>query len=364
VKVYAYPADEWGCGHYRVSWPAQAVSIDSSWDVTIVEPGARAVDVEVDLKGRVVAERFPADADVIVLQRPTSPFVQQAVPLLARRCAVVIDMDDDLAHIHPRNPAFNAMSGRGFYRHPVTGQPVPNLHSWKHAAQACRDATLVTVTTRALAKRYGRAGAVRVIPNMVPAQYLDLPREDSAVVGWGGSVHSHPDDLQQVGGAVASLVRSGVAFSTVGDPEGVSRALGLSDDDWDAVGPVTMGEWPRAIARFGVGVAPLADTVFNQAKSRLKPLEYAAVGVIPVVSGVEDYRLFAKQGGCIIADRPRSWESAIRPLVADPARRADMSGAVREVAAMNTFEANAFRWADAWQEAVDLQRREVPAGAA
>src|SRR5689334_24701002 len=46
--------------------------------------------------------------------------------------------------------------------------------------------------------------------------------------------------------------------------------------------------WPRALSALGIGLAPLADSTFNRAKSWLKPLEMAAVGVPCVMSALPD----------------------------------------------------------------------------
>jgi hypothetical protein len=370
VKVYAYPGDDWGCGAYRVKWPAMAVSRSPDADVTIIEPSARHVSMTLGRNGQVAAEHFPDDADVIVFQRPTLLQVQQVIPMLqARGVAVVVDMDDDLTCIDPRNPASRAL-GKTVQvpvRDRVTGRvvamPMPNPHAFNNATEACRLATMVTVTTPALAQRYGAHGRVRVLPNCVPAWYLDIPRVDTGLIGWGGSVHSHPDDLQQLGPALARLVQRGTRFETVGDPDGVARALGLPIAP-SGPGPVALHEWPLAIARFGIGIAPLAPTRFNDAKSWLKPLEYNAVGVPAVVSPSADYQRWADTSpGTLVAPKPRAWEATLRGLVDDPAWRAELSAAGREAARQYTMEANAWRWAEAWQSAVDIQRQKVPAGA-
>ncbi len=377
MKVYLYPADQWGCGSYRIMWPAQAVAeAQPDWQVTVVIPGERSVPMEFDPRtGKVVKEGFPQDADVVVLQRPANFFQPQLVDLLrARGVAVVVDMDDDLAHIDGSNPAFRSLAAR--VPHPQFEQlspvdkarlseqrMVPNMNSFHHATEACRRATLVTVTTPQLAKVYGGHGRVRVIPNQVPASYLGIPHEDSDLIGWGGTAHTHPYDLQQVGASVAKLVRGGHRFETVGDPDGVAKALGLNADPG---GPGVVGilDWPGAIGRFGIGLAPLADTRFNRGKSWLKPLEYAAVGVPAVVSPLDDYQRWAERcGGCLLAAKPKQWEGIVRALARDPGRRQEMSEAGRAAAASNTIEGNAWWWAEAWADAVELQHTKVTAGA-
>jgi nucleoside-diphosphate-sugar epimerase len=158
-------------------WPMEAVRDLDEPDLGLieVEPDARTVAIEFDSKGNVVRERFPAQAgDVVVFQRPTSKFQPQAIDhLQARGVAVVIDLDDDLAHVHPRNVAHWQMRPKVPWRDPLTGQVVmrTNAHSWHNVAEACRHAALVTVTTPALAATYGAHGRVAVLPNMVPAAW-------------------------------------------------------------------------------------------------------------------------------------------------------------------------------------------------
>ncbi len=375
MNVYVYPADAWGCGSYRLIWPAQAVAeVQPDWQVTIILPGDRSIPIEFDPRtGRVTKEGFPRDADVVVIQRPSQFFQQQLVSMLRDRgVAVVVDMDDDLAHIDGSNPASRALAAK--VRHPNydklspvdkarTDPMVPNIHSFHYATEACRQATLVTVTTPALAKVYGAHGRVRVVPNQVPAAYLGLPHEDSDLIGWGGTAITHPYDLQQVGPSIAKLTQAGHRFETVGDPAGVGRALGLRADP-AGPGNVAIHQWPEAIARFGIGIAPLAVTRFNQAKSWLKPLEYAAVGVPAVVSPTEEYLRWATRcAGCVVAAKPKHWQGILRALALDPGRRQDMSEAGRAAAAENTIEGNAGWWAEAWADAAELQRTKVTAGA-
>jgi glycosyl transferase family 1 len=377
VKVYVLPADDWGCGSYRLIWPAQAAAeVEHSLDVTILPPGSRNLGGKFDPDtGRVLnIDKYPQDADVFVLQRPTSYFQPQVIQMMMDRgIAVVVDMDDDLSHVHPSNPAFAQMAPKVVHpshrhlppveRHKTDGK-VPNLHSHLNAVEACRLATMVTVTTEQLASSYGAHGRVRILPNRVPRAYLETPHEDSDLIGWGGSMHSHPHDLQQVGPSIAQLVSQGARFETVGNPAGVGRALGLREDP-TSPGDVQFHEWMPSIARFGIGLAPLALTRFNHAKSWLKPLEYAAAGVPAVISPTADYLAWAgvAPGACEVARKPREWEGILKALVRDSGRRLEMSEAGRAAAARHAIEDHAWRWAEAWVEAVRLQRMKVTAGA-
>lgn len=346
-----YPGDAWGCGHYRMTWPAQATArVDPlAMAVFTVPPTDRQISLDVNREGMVVREHFPADADVVVFQRPTSGYLVQAIPLLQRRgAAVVVDMDDDLAHIDPRNPAW------AVHQPLVTGpqgQRAPNLHNYGNARLACRHADLVTVSTPALADTYGAHGRVAVLYNLVPRRYLAVDHHDSDLVGWPGSLHSHPGDLQTMGAAIAQHVAGGGRFMVVGDPEGIGRVLGLRADP-DGAGVVPLHGWGDAVTQLGIGLAPLADTRFNRAKSWLKPLELSAVGVPWVATDLPEYRRWhGTSAGGLLVSKPKHWASALRGLTASADMRTELAAAGRSAAALHTIEGNAWRWAEAWAQA-------------
>jgi glycosyltransferase involved in cell wall biosynthesis len=305
------------------------------------------------MRGDTVTDvNIPSDADVMVFQRIAHRYMAQAVSVIRRKgVAVVIDMDDDLTCIHPANPAFELF-------HPRRGNP---HYSWEHTLRACEAATLVTVSTPALLTRYARHGRGHVLYNMVPARYLDVPHEDNDVIGWGGSVHSHPTDLQVMGPAIAQLIQSGHRFKIAGSGYGAREALGLSERaSIETTGNVPIGAWPLALNTLGVGVAPLAESKFNQSKSWLKMLEYAAVGVPCVASPRPEYARLHKLGVGVVARTPREWHRWLRDLAGSAELRAEVAGRGRDVARDHTIEGNAWRWLETWERARDAERRSTP----
>jgi glycosyltransferase involved in cell wall biosynthesis len=351
VRVFVYPADDQACGKFRLIWPALALKAQGH-DVTIVGPSKRAgIGGAINEHGVAVEAYAPPDADVIVLQRTSYRPVATAVPLLrAQGVAVVVDMDDDLSCIHPGNPAYE------MYNPPPGGR---TMHSWRYAADACRDATLVTTASEALQRVYAPHGRGRLLHNCVPESYLSVPHEDSDVIGWGGSMRSHPDDLQTVGVAVARLMQQGHQFRIVGPPDGIRDALRL-DVIPEATGSLSIDAWPEGLAGLGVGMAPLSDSRFNLSKSRLKLIEMSALGVPWVASPRAEYKRFHALGQCgLLADNPRQWTSRLRELATNHSQRREMSEAGRALAVHHTIEANAWRWLEAWEDALNLQRSQA-----
>jgi hypothetical protein len=357
VKVVVYPADRFGCGSLRMIWPGEQCAADGH-DVRVVGQDQRAVRLVMERD--TVRDVLVDGVDVVVLQRVTHAYMAQAVSVLrAKGVAVVVDVDDDLSAIHPSNPAW-AMHHPGNEGRRMAGGQV-NRHSWRNLAMACRDATLVTVSTPALLDVYARHGRGVVLPNYLPDHYYGLPRADSDVIGWPGSFHSHPNDPEAVGGAVARLVDEGAEFVMRGDPSGAGKAFGLGADP--AGGGVPIEEWPRAVAELGVGIAPLADTRFNSCKSWLKILELSACGVPWVASPRAEYVRLHRMGAGVLADRPRSWYRELKRLRESAALRAELSEAGRAVAEQLRLSQHAWRWQEAWGRAYEMQQATPKAAA-
>lgn len=159
---------------------------------------------------------------------------------------------------------------------------------------------------------------------------------------------------------MARLVSEGHLLKFVGPMEGLERKLGVDYFNLDCTGELELEEWVPAIAqRIGVGVAPLADTSFNTAKSWLKPLEYSAAGVPWVASDIVEYRRLARICGAPLVTKPRQWYAALKTLLTDRARRIEASQQVREIAKTLTIEKHVHLWADVWMEAVRLERSRV-----
>jgi len=356
VKIGVFPADLYGCGYYRLIWPAMQLQLEGH-DIDIINPADRhsMFSLEIDeTTGEVTGEnvRFPAQYDVIVFQRITHKYLAQIIPYIrAKGIAVVVDVDDDLHNISTTNPMYLALHPKKRPGHPAAD------HSWAWAEVAFNNATMVMTTTPALAKKYGKVS--RILPNYVPAQALEVEHKDSPIFGWGGGLHSHADDIPVLGNSVARLVQEGHRFRIIGPDIGVRQAFRLpSRESFEATGPVELNYWISALALLGVGLAPLASSTFNRAKSWLKPMEYAAAGVPCVVSPSPAYRELAdKYGIGDVAEKPKDWYKLVRRLVTDEAYRLDRSAESRAAAAELTIEKHAWRWMEAWEEALRIQRQ-------
>lgn len=352
MKVYVLPADTHGCGHYRLIWPAQVLK-QLGVDVTIMPPskesGIQAKTQEKDDGSQEVTSiSVPNDADVIVVQRPAHPLQVQMIDIMrSNGIAVVIDMDDDMSSIHPGNIAYHA------YRHSNTKSPL----SWKWATECCRRATLVTTSTIALQKVYAKHGRGTVIDNYVPAATLCDNRPEVGGFGWAGTTVSHPADLQVAGTAVSRLMEEGHDFRVVGDSSKVRQNLRLPRDP-SYTGTVALADWVRTIGQtYDVGMIPLEASAFNTSKSRLKGIEHMAAGIPWIASPREEYRRLQRESGCgLLAASPKEWYSHLKLLLTDDVLRVEQADQGRAYMQDQTIQANAWRWAEAWEVALKMQR--------
>lgn len=358
MRVIACPSDRKAVGWYRLGLPMSILQADKSIQMGLL-PGLPLNTHEET--GAVLGLKEDFDCDVLVLQRPFASWQVIAMKDAQKRgIAVVVELDDD----------FHAMEALN--RQAMQLQP----QHIKYLGDCCKAADMVTCSTPALVQRYAPHGRGVTIPNFVSSAWLGInldpraPRFERPVVGWTGTVVNHHGDLRATHGGVAMATREHEATLRVvgrGDLEndpnyGNGAAVAELGGDVEVVPWQDFDAYPHKVAEFDVGIAPLADTAFNRAKSWLKPLEMAALGVPCVMSPTDEYRwLNSAYGiGVLAGYRSREWKREVGKLLADDSYRADLAVHGREqVREHLTMDTNAWQWAEAWQGAIDNRRRKA-----
>jgi hypothetical protein len=287
--------------------------------------------------GTRVTERLPevGDASTVVVNRPLDPGIAEQVRLWreeGRR--VVVDMDD----------CFDTVS----VNHAIHGR-----YTTEHLHSACKAASLVTCSTPALAERYGY-GHAEVLRNRIPAARLDVRRagrrEPVPWVGWYGSLASHPDDPRATGGGVgAAMAGTDAEFVFIGPKdEGPQMAELIGVPEVKATGYYSMEGLPAVVAEFDIGLVPLDLSPFNAAKSALKGLEMAAVGVPVIASPTDEYRRLATAGACLTAASAADWRDLVGLMLHSKNTRHVQAERGYEWARTQTYEEHADGWRTAW----------------
>lgn len=258
---------------------------------------------------------------------------------------IVYDIDDDLFNITPDNPAYNTIT----------------RDDQLAAANCMRLADLVTTTTAELQRRLTNVldgVSPLVVPNAwdVNDRWSDdfgSPDGFKRILWTGGA--SHGADWEECFEAVDEIMteRENVRLLIMGflppcvenlvqDPFYRSRVefCGFRD-------PQTYYEMAHHV-RAEVGLAPLRSTGFNAAKSPIKYLEYALMGVPTVASDWLPYNDVIADGtdGRLVSDG-KSWKGSIEYLLDHPGRREEMVRAARRTCSRQ-FDLS--RAAETWED--------------
>jgi len=281
--------------------------------------------------------QFMSNADLEVVRR-----------LRAHGVAVVWDTDDDARSVPSGTETYRRLGGRRKLR-----------RMFEQTAAIARAAHLVTTTSDTLARIYREAGAehVAVIENYLAPEALNgaRRRRREVVVGCVAA-NEHAGDLEQL--RIAKVLRALLHAH----PEVTVIALGvdlkLRDPRYVHRPKVPFHQLLPIVREFDVALAPLLDTPFNRARSNVKLKEYAAAGAAWLASPVGPYAGMGEaQGGLLVEDG--DWYDAIKGLVLDLRRRAELAERGRAWAATQTFDRGVAAWESAFRAAVLRARREA-----
>jgi glycosyltransferase involved in cell wall biosynthesis len=387
MRIIALPGDVSGCGYYRVYAPLRAMQrqgLAKVFEPPVTEPkngGKPQIYIKPsDIKG----------FDVALFQRQPEQRITELFEIAKSfGTHVVFDLDDDLYTVPPSSPAYiffgrdwrkiGAMAqanghitravGEGKRpRYPGNGSCEEREHAAKEwAAQSAdnfkgvirnlRAADMVTVSTEVLRGVYSKhRDDIVVLRNQIePRDWEDAianphERDDGEVwIGWAGS-STHWADLKEVAGAVKQVLRRNdlARLVLVGFPKAAELFEGSDDQvitfDW-----MSLTEYRRVVAAFDVALAPSAAIQFNAGKSDIRVLEAALCGV-PVVGSETTYGDTVREAGCgFVAKSTQKWARYLNRLVCDAELRKEMGSKGREyVLDSRTYDANAWRWAEAY----------------
>src|ERR1700722_11862782 len=274
MRIAAAPADYDGCGTYRILLPFRALR-EFGHEVTFVNNPADP---------RILM------ADLLVVQRQTSPVVLSLVRTCrARGIPVMYELDDHLHAVPPDNPTSTVYG---------TGKPATKM-----IESFLREVDALIVSTEELARAYGRFNSrIFVCENAIddrhaasvdPGAMTGSPKRDGEIrIGWAGS-NTHRGDLAIASRAIMKLMLEDerIRFVTIGDSFAHLFPLSVRSRVEFVWGTATAGDLNLdhiedsllgivryyAVANradFDIAIAPLAHTTFNRCKSDLKLKEY------------------------------------------------------------------------------------------
>ena len=294
--VLAHPADLFGCGHYRVIQPFNALLSAGLVDGALSQGLMHVTDLE----------RYAPE--VVVLQRQIGDDRLEAMRRMKAFSDAfkVYELDDYLPNLPMKNAHRNAM-------------PKDIVKSLKRGLSFV---DRFIVSTESLAEAFaGFHEDIRVVQNRLdPVWWSNLPPSARGTstkprVGWAGGA-SHTGDLELIFDLVKDLADE-VEWVFLGMcPERLRPYV------YEFHEGVPIHQYPRKLASLNLdlALAPVEENLFNECKSNLRLLEYGACSYPVICSDIRCYS--GELPVTRVKNRYRDWMEAIRAHLADPAASA------------------------------------------
>jgi glycosyltransferase involved in cell wall biosynthesis len=179
-----------------------------------------------------------------------------------------------------------------------------------------------------------------------------------------------PEDVTVMRDVVTTVLERNpqVDFVAAGDPK-IHDQLGVPEDRRVTLPPFnfrTRGDMKNSkivetTASMDIGLVPLAPNRFNEGKSCLKGMEYAACGIPCVATPTGPYREWVDSDNGLLAATPAEWVQSIEALL-DRDTRVRMGGNARRKAKRHRYDKHWQKWADVYLgEVMQARQRQLVA---
>jgi glycosyltransferase involved in cell wall biosynthesis len=260
------------------------------------------------------------------------PHDQYLVDMLrARGHRVLVGIDDDYWHTSPWHPVGPRLKS------------LPQLEALLAAADG------LVVTTGPIRDVVRRVNPnVAIVPNAVDLGAMPpaaSPRGGRATrVGWSGWLGHHGDTALLEAPVRALLSREpALTFVVAGEKPLWADKERVTVDE--RLLPPLVHYRRLAELRLDAFVIPLAEHPWNEARSLLKALETAALGVPMIVSEVGPYRAVPDDAALKVANTAAAWAAALERMMEDAALRSALAArALRWVSEGHTIESVGPLW--------------------
>lgn len=283
-----------------------------------------------DMNTGLLGRRDLLSSDVVLVFRCHDPGTRKLLrEARDQGVGIIWDVDDDMRHTP--------------FEKPKLGDVRVRKQIYHDSVNAARLADVVITSTTVLRDLYASVGIehIEVLENYLlhGTGKRSTRKHAGFVIGWVAGFE-HEGDARALGIA-STLARIQREHPHV-HVECFGVDLGLADR-YSHTRVVPFPELPARMAGWDIGLAPIAETTFNAARSNIKLKEYAASGVPWLASSRGPYaNLGEKHGGRLVTDD--GWYEAIDALVCDRRARKRLARAGQSWAKGETIDAVADRY--------------------
>lgn len=354
LSILGIVADNSACSYYRVINPCKVLE---------------KLGATVELSSRIGPDIITRHEVIIVPRQQTKEVYELIRTFIWDNKLFVYDIDDDLDHVTPENPAFRV------YR-----QGRPEIHWVRKVMGACQG---VTVTTPELQKWYSQANEnIHCLDNYIDYSLRDWKmnvefklegvehtpqeiirpdhRKGKFVIGYSGG-DSHKDDFAVCAGELKGFLDSKpnahlVLYTNPKLAEYWVQTHKLDPEKVEILQPVPFTEHPAGLFGMDVHLAPIQTTQFNLCKSSLKVKEAMASGNAVIASNVGPYARFhheTQRAFILVGQGPHAtprWSTALNYYYENPEILERTKERNRNLmVSMYSLEANIFKWPNTWR---------------
>lgn len=300
-----------------------------------------------------VFDLCPVTIDEMLAQKDSGILVVQRLDLVNERAAVKL-----LDHCHNRGiPTVYEIDDFLFGLSTTHADYVFVMNSLPGARLFAKQADMIITSSDYLKNKLSGYNNVQCIPNALDERiWLPLQKRSKAnnqdvktrILYMG--TYTHQNDLLIVAKAIKKLQREFKGKIEV-DIIGVTKAQ--SQQEWfNTIQPPRTNypkfvNWLRDQSNWSIGIAPLEDSKFNNCKSYIKYLDYAALGLAPVCSNLLPYQSVIRDGenGLLVDNDTDSWYRALKELIIRKEYREKIAqNAHQELIDHHTLESRVEKW--------------------
>lgn len=219
---------------------------------------------------------------------------------------VVVDVDDFFDGLAPTNRAFDTTD--------PNNSPDNNREIY---AEIIRKSFAVICSTQFLFDYYSKIHKnVFLVRNAIDLNRYRrknhmMNNYRKTTIGWVGATPWRSGDLEELSGFLNNyLIANNFDFHHSGHTTNAPTAASQLMIDQNRVSTMNLApisDYPKLFEKIDIGIVPLRDITFNQAKSYIKGLEYVAAGIPFVASPSPEYKFLFDAGIGRIANTPEEW---------------------------------------------------------
>ena len=292
--------------------------------------------------------------DIVVLKLiMLKRFVDDVDKAIANGQKIVVDLDDHMEGLAKTNLAYTMTS------------PEKNENNNRdHYYKIIEKATALITSTPFLKEFYEKkhpGKPIFLVRNGIDIDRWNVRNDHSGhlpIYGWVGATPWRSGDLEILNPFFGEFIkeqrcRFHHSGSIIKAPS-VAKQIGIDSSIFSHEPMKPIMSYPEMFRKIDIGIVPLNNIEFNDAKSFIKGLEYVAAGVPFIASPSPEYVYLAENGVGRIANNKDEWLQHASELIDPKVRKKEREENRRIVKEKFSMEERAQDWEDVFQQIIDL----------